>query len=117
MDWKKIRMNHKIEDYTDGWANFYNRKDKGNRNIENIEDLIFLQKMAFKEKNARSEDVLFADSNGHSLNKKIKVMNVKFIKERQYVKIENVIYYLYRVDLDRQNNELYLYLESLRELE
>lgn len=109
-------MNRKIENYTDGWAYFYSKKEKEKRNVETLEDLTFLEKMAFSEKSARNEDLLFADSNGHSLNKKIKVSFVQFIKEKQYVKIENVLYFIYKLDYDKQNHEIYLYLESMREL-
>lgn len=108
-------MNHKIEDYTDGWAYIYEKKEKNNKNVDSLEELKFVNKIAFKEKNARSEDYLFSDGLGHSLSKKIKVQSVKFITEKQFIKIEKVLYYLYRKDIDKLNNEEYLYLESMRE--
>ncbi len=109
-------MNYQIENYTDGWAYVYERKEKGNRTIESLDELKFIEKISFNEKNARNEDLLFADSNGHSLNKKIKISFVKFVKEKQYIKILNILYYLYRLDIDSKSNEMYLYLESLRNL-
>lgn len=108
-------MNHKIEEYTDGWAYIYEKKEKGNKNIDSLEELKFIHKIAFKEKNARGEDYVFAEGLGHSLNKKVKVQNVKFIKEKQFIKIGTILYYLYRKDIDKLNNELYLYLESFRD--
>ncbi len=107
----------KHKEYLDGWVYIYNRKDNtDNRNIKNLEDLAYINRLAFNEKSARNEDVIFAESIGCSLSKKIKVTEVKFLKEKQFAKINDILFYIYRLDIDKTNKEIYLYLESVRDL-
>lgn len=107
----------KHKEYLDGWVYIYKRKDNiDNRNIKSLNDLIYINRLAFCEKSARDEDIIFAESKGCSLNKKIKVTEVKFLKDKQFAKISDILYYVYRIDKDKSNKEIYLYLESVRDL-
>jgi hypothetical protein len=68
----------------------------------------------------REQDLEFCEAMGRSLTLKIKTRLVKGVKSTHNVIIaiadKSVLYSIINADPDRKNNELYLYIEEVREL-
>lgn len=75
-----------------------------------------LVKLMFEELSIREQDFEFAEALGRTLNRKIKTMLVNGWNSRDKIIIDNVLYDIVNADKDRKKNEIYFYLEEVREL-
>lgn len=73
-------------------------------------------KLMFQELSMREQDFEFAEAIGRTLNRKIKTPLVGGWTSRDKIIIENTLYDIVNADKDRANNEIYFYLEEVREL-
>lgn len=79
-------------------------------------DLKILLKLMYAEMSKRDEDLEFAQSSGHSLSLKVKTKLHDGVSNSEQIIIGNVLYSIYKVDFDRQKNEMYLYIEEERKI-
>ena len=115
-------MNKKINNYNDGYIRIYEeipvKTDFGAKeNIQSRENLNLIVKLAYEECSKRQQDLEFAEANSRSLNIKVKTRFYDNLKNDYKVTIENVLYDIIYIDVDRKNRELYFYLEEVRTLE
>ena len=116
-----MRNNYKPRVYNDGVCYIVNENKapssfaaKQNGTTEN--DFKKIVKLMFEEKEIREQDLEFAEARGRTVNRKIKTMLVKSVKAWEKVIIGKMLYDIIHADLDRANDEMYLYLEEVREL-
>lgn len=84
------------------------------------EDFDIIYTLPFAEMSRREQDLEFCEAMGRSLTLKIKTRLVPNVKSQHNVIVLNakksVLYSIINADPDRKNNELYLYIEEVREL-
>lgn len=73
-------------------------------------------KLMFAELSIREQDFEFAEARGRTLNRKIKTTLVSGWNACDKIIIDNMLYDIVNADKDRANNEIYFYLEEVREL-
>lgn len=93
-----------------------NRTDfNAKKNTVSLEDMTFIVKLCYEEMTKRAQDIEFAYSNDFSLSLKIKTRFVKNVDNKCKAVINNVVYNIYNLDIDK-NKVMYLYLEKERDL-
>lgn len=112
----------KMSNFNDGYIKIYEeivaKTDFGARkNIKSIDNLKFIVKLAYQECSKRQQDFDFAESNSRTLNIKVKTRFFKGIENTYKVTIENTLYDIIYIDTDRNNQEMYFYLEEVRNIE
>lgn len=106
--------------YNDGIVRIYREKERktdfnAKRNVSALEDMDFVVKLAFDECSKRTQDLEFAEQSGFSLSLKIRTRYVKSVQVKHKAVING---YLYEISyIDKAEQELYLYLEGVRELD
>lgn len=80
------------------------------------EDFKITFKLMFAEMSLREQDFEFAEAISRTLNRKIKTPEVKGWSSRDKIIIENTLYDIVNADIDRANDEIYFYLEEVRQL-
>lgn len=115
-------MKSKFPPYNSGVLEIYNRKEIKSdfgaaKNITSKSDLVFIAKFPFTEMSKRDEDIEFAERQGSSLSMKVKIRFADLVKKSNDVVIGDKLYNIYKLDIDRAKQELYLYLEEVRKLE
>lgn len=75
------------------------------------EDFKVLEKLMFEKMSIREQDYVLANSLGKTLDLKVKVPLRKLGTDKK-IKIDNVIYDIYRIDEDDFNT--YLYLQAVK---
>ena len=108
-------MRKTLKTYNEGIARFYRKKDKS-KNVKSLDDLEYLGFLCFAEKGRRQQDIEFAEQCGQSLSLKIVTPDDGNMDGDRNVLIDNVIYAIIKLDRDRENSELYFYLEEVRKI-
>ena len=109
--------------FNDGIVGVYSEKTtlindfNAKTNAKTLDDYDFIMNLYFSEQTKRQEDFLFAEAMGKKLTWKIKTPFVKGVETNHKIIYENVAYDIINIDLDKRNQELYIYLERGRELE
>lgn len=108
--------------YNDGYIRVYkenpiNTGFNAKKNINSLDNLELIVKLAYEECSKREQDLDFAESSGRSLNIKLKTPLFKNIENSYKVTIEKTLYDIIYTDVDRKNMELYFYLEEVKNLE
>lgn len=106
----------KVNNHNDGIARFFSKKDK-NKNVRSLDDLEYLGFLYFQERSRRQEDIEFAEQYEGQLSLKISTPNDGNMDTNRNVVIEDVIYSIIYIDRDRENQELFFYLEEMRRIE
>lgn len=114
-------MQKKKHPYNDGMASFYRVKEITNTfgaksNPVSKDDMEFIEKLAYTEKTKRQQDYEFAEQNSKELSKKIVTQLRKEINSNMKIIDDNVLYDVITIDFDRENNEMYIYLQEVREI-
>lgn len=114
-------MKSKFSKYNDGMLYVCESKKKeidfgATKNARSEEDLVKILKLAYEEKTRRDEDLQFAESQGRSLSLKVKT-RLRDIDSMHKILIEGKLYSIIYIDKDRNNKEMYLYLEEERKIE
>lgn len=105
-------MQKKPSSYNDGVVKLYRKKTE--KNVRNLDDLEYLGKLAFDEKNIRQQDVEFAMQQEKQLTLKIVTPDDGNMDTSRCAVIGKVIYAIINIDRDRKKNELYFYLQEIR---
>lgn len=109
----------KLTAYNDGVVGIYREKERktdfaARKNVNALDDMEFVVKLAFDECSKRTQDLEFAEQSGFSLSMKVKTRYVKAVQTKHKAVING---YLYEISyMDKAEQELYLYLEGVREL-
>ena len=109
--------------FNDGIVGVYSEKTtlindfNAKTNAKTLDDYDFIMNLYFSEQTKRQEDFLFAEAMGKKLTWKIKTPFVKGVETNHKIIYGNVAYDIINIDLDKRNQELYIYLERGRELE
>lgn len=111
----------KLSNYNDGYIRIYKEKELktdfyAKKNVKTLNDLEFIIKLAYEECSKRQQDLEFAQSNGSSLNIKLKTRLYKNIENDYKVTIQNTLYDIVYIDIDRKKEEMYFYLEEVRKI-
>lgn len=77
-------------------------------------DKIF--KLDFTEMSRRDQDMEFAEGQGRTLTMKVKTRLLDQVNKLHQVLIGDVLYSIINVDKDRSRQEMYFYLEEVRNL-
>lgn len=114
-------MNRKKAKYHDGYVGIYQRKKETltrNTNVQSLNDLDFLIRLAYGETSRRQQDQEFAEQNSFSLSLKIRTQRPRTEKGLHSGCFAVIGKTLYSVEyIDRNETEYYMYLEKIRELE
>lgn len=116
-----LRNDYKPRVYNDGVCYLATEKEKkssfaARENGTTENDYKKIVKLMFAELSLREQDFEFAEAIGRTLNRKIKTILVDGWNTRDKVIIDNTVYDIVNADKDRANNEVYFYLEEVREL-
>ncbi len=114
-----IRQKPKV--YNDGVCFFANEKTEATdfnarRNGKDKTDYEIVIRLMFAEQSKREQDLEFAENLGRSLSLKIKTPLVQDVNSNQKIIIDNTVYDIINLDVDRKNREIYFYLEEVRNL-
>lgn len=101
--------------YNDGIVRLYRKKTE--KNIKSMEDLEYLSRLAYDEKTIRQEDTEFAMQNDKRLSVKLVTPNDGNMDTSRIAVIGNIVYAIIHIDRDTANNELYFYLQEVRQLD
>lgn len=86
------------------------------KNAKCVYDLDSCLKLAFCEMSKRDEDMDFAESQGRKLSLKIKTRLFQKVNKLNQIIICNVLYSIIKIDYDKSNGEMFIYLEEERRL-
>lgn len=87
------------------------------RNAKTIKDFQLITSLFYTELSARNEDFLFAEAMNRKLTMKIKTPLVNTIEPNYKALINNRMYDIIKIDPNRMNKELYIYLEGGQKIE
>ena len=112
-----MRMNN----YNDGIASIYTefagKTDfNAKKNAKTLADLEFIVKLPYDEKTVRQQDVEYFDQIGTKKTMKIVTPLVGSVQNKHKAVINGYLYSITHIDPSRKKNELYIYLEGVREL-
>ena len=110
----------KLTAYNDGVVRIYRELERktdfnAKRNVKDLSNMDFIVKLAFDECSKRTQDLEFAEQSGFSLSLKIRTRYMKDVQTKHKAVIGNSMYEISY--MDKAENEMYLYLEYVRELE
>lgn len=114
-------LKSRFSTYNDGVLNVYVSVSKKSSfgaamNEKKQDDLSFVGKLAFNEMSKRDEDMDFAESQGRALSIKVKTRLCNFVDKQKLIVINNILYSIYKIDLDKSKDEMYIYLEEVRKI-
>lgn len=117
-------LKKKVSSYNDGVIGIYkelpsliNRDFEAKTNARTINDFEFIMNLCYSEESKRHEDFLFAEAMGKKLTLKVKTPLVDGIETNHKVILDNFVYDIINIDLDKKNKDLYIYLEGGRKIE
>ena len=90
---------------------------RGPSNPTKIDDFDIKFSICFDEMSKREQDVEMIHALNNELNLKIKTPMCNLIKPTSCLIINNFYYQIVHMDSSKQTDELYLYLQEVRELE
>ena len=113
--------NYKPRVYNDGVCYIVNEETTpssfaAKQNGTKADDFKKIAKLMFAEMSIREQDMEFAEAISRTLTRKIKTPLVGGWNSRNKVLIDSTIYDIINADKDRANDEIYFYLEEVREL-
>ena len=112
-------MPTRISTFNDGVVEIYREKDRktdfnAKRNVTTADDMDFIVRLAYQESSKRAQDLEFAEQSGFQLSMKIKTRYVPTVRSKMKAVIGD---YLYDISYtDKSGQEMFLYLEGVREL-
>ena len=111
----------KTQGLNDGFAAIYLPRDvktdfSARETAKTLEDMEYIVDMAYQEEYKREQDYEFAESNGHALSLKIRMLLLEDIKKEHKMVIDNTIYNILKMDYAKAECVMYAYLEEERKL-
>ena len=116
-------LKKKISSYNDGVLSLYREKStlftdfNAKTNAKTLNDYDFIMDLCFSEESKRQEDFMFAEAMGRKLTLKVKTPLVEGVENNLKVILDKFVYDIIRIDPDKKNKDLYIYLEGGRKLE
>lgn len=115
-------MKSRFNNFNDGFITVYKDKElktdfNAKKNIKTKDNLEFVVKLAYEECSKRQQDFDFAESNNRTLSLKVRTRFYKDITFKDKVILNDTLYDIYDLDIDRRNQHLYLYLEEVRKID
>ena len=111
----------KFSRYNDGVVSIYReiveeRKTdfSAKRNVQTLEDMEYIGKLAFEEASKREQDLEFAEQHDFTLSLKIKTRLVKNVDNKCKAVIDGYLYDISYIDKSRE--EMWLYLQGVKEI-
>lgn len=106
--------------YNDGVVMIYREKERrtdfsAKRNVSTADDMEFIAKLAYEESSKREQDLEFAAQHDFSLSLKIRTRCLRFVDNRCKAVVDGYLYDISHVDKNRE--EMWLYLEGIKPLE
>jgi SPP1 family predicted phage head-tail adaptor len=110
----------KFSCFNDGVVSIYREKEKlssfkAKKNVSELGDLDFIVKLDFEESSKRERDLEFAEQLGYSLTMKIHTRYMLCVDNSCKAIINGYLYDIFEVD--KQRNEMWLYLEGVKKLD
>ena len=107
--------------FNDGFIKIYSSNEEyskfgAKKNAKSLEDLNYIIKLAYEESYRRQQDLDFAEANGRTLSLKVKTRYYKGIQTDYKVVIDGCLYDIIDLDMDRYNQEMFFYLEYVKEV-
>ena len=107
--------------FNDGFIKVYQSNEKVTNfgakvNVKSADDLTFIVKLAYEEQYRRQQDLEFAEASGRTLSFKVKTRYYKGLQTDYKVVIENAMYDIIDIDIDKFNQEMFIYLEYVKEV-
>lgn len=108
-----------LSTFNDGVASIYREKDRqtdfsAKRNVESVDDMDFIVKLAYQESSRRQQDLEFAEQSGFSLSLKIRTRYVPTVRSKMKAVIGDRLYDIRYID--KSKKEMFLFLEGVRSL-
>ena len=115
-------MRKKTQGLNDGYIDIYKVKDNENSfaasiSPKSLNDLEYLVSMAFYEEYKREQDMAFAEASGNTLSLKIRTLLYTELTKEHKAVMDNVLYNILKIDYNRAEKVMYLYLEEARKLD
>jgi len=112
---QKTRFNR----YNDGVVSIYRERVKksnfsAKENVSVLSDMDFIAKLAFELSSKREQDLAFAEQNSFSLSLKVRTRCLAAVDNKCKAVINGYLYDVSYVDKTRE--EMWLYLEGIKEL-
>ena len=114
-------MRPKFTNYIDGVLYVCN-PDSGQSDFNAVKNptkrknLDVIWKLDFREMSRRDQDMDFAESQGRTLTMKVKTHLLEPVNRLHMVMIGDILYSIINLDKDRYAQEMYFYLEEVRDL-
>ena len=86
------------------------------KNAKGLSGLDPAVKVRFETMNAREEDIEWAERHDITLSMKVRVPSCDQIKNGMEAVVELTQYHINRIDLDKKNNAMFLYLTEVRKI-
>ena len=119
--WVIKMKTRRMSNFSDGFIRVYKSNEKvssfgAKQNVKNADDLTFVIKLAYEEAYKRQQDLDFAEASGRTLSVKVKTRYYKGLQTDYKVIIDGCLYDIIDLDIDRYNQEMYFYLEYVKEV-
>ena len=109
--------------YNDGVVYIY-REEEGRktdfsakRNVQTLDDMEYIVKLAFEEASKREQDIEFAQQHDFTLTLKIKTRLCKAVDNKCKAVIDGYLYDVAYTDTDRKKAEMWLYLQGVKPID
>lgn len=111
-------MQKTMKKYNDGYLHVYEPKQVSNDfgaviNPKTKNDMKFIVKLAYEERSRRAEDMEWAESCDRTLSLKVCCPLFSGVETQHQVICTGKLYSIINMDYDRENQEMYLYLEEV----
>lgn len=109
-----------LPSYPDGVLKVYTPKDRktdfgARRNIERIDDMVFVCSLCFNVQTIREQDYEFAERASFKLSLKVKTPRFDLVKSDCLALVGSTLFDVSHIDATQR--EMYLYLEEVREID
>lgn len=115
-------MKKKTQGLNDGYISIYTQKDNKTDfsaaiTPKNLEDMDKCVDLAYKEQYKRQQDYEFAESSGNTLSLKVRSLLYEEVSTKHKAVIGNTVYSIFKIDHEKEDRVMYLFLEEERKLE
>lgn len=119
--WVIKMKTRRMSNFSDGFIRVYKSNEKvssfgAKQNVKNANDLTLVIKLAYEESYRRQQDLDFAEASGRTLSLKVKTRYYKGIQTDYKVVLDGCLYDIIDIDMDRYNQEMFFYLEYVKEV-
>lgn len=113
----------KFSRYNDGVVFIYREAEgrktdfSAKKNVQTLEDMEFIVKLAFEEASKREQDIEFALQHDFTLSLKIKTRLCNGVDNKCKAVIDGYLYDVSHIDIDRRKAEMWLYLQGVKQID